>query len=280
MILDIAKVSLDLIECAEYDVVIDLWTQHKALPFLSIGYPKTGYYEAALDGRPLERLDDGCYIVPANTFHTLVHHFAEDGSCMHPQWAFLRILYHNAIDLTSFIKPPFLLHGPQAMPFVHTIQSLLELNRHPNTMQVHFRRLELSYHLMELLLEASEFDIAPSGFDEIQPALKKMEKQYATRLSVEELAEACGLSAATFATRFKKLTGKTPIAYLMDKRLSYAAALLLQGPAPLAEIAQRTGFYDEFYFSRMFKKKYGVSPRQYKKGVSLQETDDEKSLLL
>ena len=65
---------------------------------------------------------------------------------------------------------------------------------------------------------------------------------------------------------FKKELGVTPHKYLTDKRLQTAADMLCYGYTDshnIAEISQLCGFREPLYFSRMFKKKYGVAPSYY-----------------
>lgn len=78
------------------------------------------------------------------------------------------------------------------------------------------------------------------------------------------------LSALPFNTEylkkiFKKETGLTPLQYLTDKRLENAANILSTycGKGNISETARQCGFSDPLYFSRLFKKKFGVSPRSY-----------------
>lgn len=65
---------------------------------------------------------------------------------------------------------------------------------------------------------------------------------------------------------FKKETGMTPLQYLTDKRLENGANALAMcaGKGNISETAHLCGFSEPLYFSRLFKKKYGVSPRQYR----------------
>lgn len=79
---------------------------------------------------------------------------------------------------------------------------------------------------------------------------------------------------------FKKELGVTPHKYLTDKRLQTAADTLAYGFADggnIAEISQQCGFREPLYFSRMFKKKYGVAPSYYleSQSRSIQETDED-----
>ena len=64
---------------------------------------------------------------------------------------------------------------------------------------------------------------------------------------------------------FKKETGLTPLQYLTEKRLENAASNLAMsgGKGNISEIAYQCGFSEPLYFSRLFKRKYGVSPRSY-----------------
>lgn len=64
---------------------------------------------------------------------------------------------------------------------------------------------------------------------------------------------------------FQKETGKTPLAYLTDLRLDFAAAKLRSGKTEIKELSSRVGIKDSLYFSRLFKKKFGLSPLEYAK---------------
>ena len=80
---------------------------------------------------------------------------------------------------------------------------------------------------------------------------------------------------------FKKETGLTPLQYLTDKRLENAASNLAMsgGRGNISEIAYQCGFSEPLYFSRLFKRKYGVSPRSYAaRRAALTETANPDSL--
>ena len=80
---------------------------------------------------------------------------------------------------------------------------------------------------------------------------------------------------------FKQETGLTPLQYLTDKRLENAANNLAMsgGKGSISEIAYQCGFSEPLYFSRLFKRKYGVSPRSYaSKQAAPSETPSPDSL--
>ena len=71
-------------------------------------------------------------------------------------------------------------------------------------------------------------------------------------------------SAEYLKKLFKKEIGLTPLQYLTDKRLENAANnLAMSGGGNISEIAHQCGFSEPLYFSRLFKRKYGVAPRDY-----------------
>ncbi len=77
------------------------------------------------------------------------------------------------------------------------------------------------------------------------------------------LADAAGLSPFHLIRVFRKATGLTPHAWLVDRRVHRATELLRQGRAP-AGIALSCGFADQSHLSRLFKSRVGVTPGQYK----------------
>lgn len=74
------------------------------------------------------------------------------------------------------------------------------------------------------------------------------------------IAQVMCLSRAQLDRRMKRMTGKTPTAYLLDKRMTYARELLLTTEMPIADVAMACGFEDTSYFTRVFKQHYGNTP--------------------
>ena len=103
------------------------------------------------------------------------------------------------------------------------------------------------------------------SYQAILPAIALMDRaEGSERLRLEGLAHACNLSVTGFTGLFRRLPGDSPMSFYQKRRLSRAAAVLLTSQASLGEIAQSCGFYDQFHLSREFKRRYGVSPRQYR----------------
>jgi len=96
----------------------------------------------------------------------------------------------------------------------------------------------------------------------IVPALLRMQRGYANAITVEELAELCGVSRFYFCRIFKEATGMTAMSYLTQCRLKMADVLLQTTDKKIGEIAWECGFEDESYFGRIYKKHRGQSPRE------------------
>ncbi len=80
----------------------------------------------------------------------------------------------------------------------------------------------------------------------------------------ERLARECGLTYEQFRKKFSAATGVPPAQYRLTKRIDRAAARLRADDAPLKEIAAELGFCDEFHFSKLFKRRTGLSPSAYR----------------
>ena len=72
------------------------------------------------------------------------------------------------------------------------------------------------------------------------------------------------LNRSYFSTLFRRKTGCSPQQYLTDYRMNKACELMTEHGCSPGEAALSTGYPDIFSFSRMFKKKFGLSPREYR----------------
>ncbi len=88
---------------------------------------------------------------------------------------------------------------------------------------------------------------------------------YACHESVDTYARIAGLSKYHFIRRFCSYTGRTPLEYATFVRLQRAEEMLTSGELSVGECSQLLGYNDQFYFCRLFKKHYGLSPAAYKR---------------
>ena len=114
------------------------------------------------------------------------------------------------------------------------------------------------YALFDHLL--SESDLGDAG-PALLASVEYMDEHFADpTLNIEAVCKATYLCRSTIQRRFRRHFGISPQQYLMKLRLEHAISLLAVEKLPVGEVAALSGFSDEKYFSRAFKKRYGFSP--------------------
>lgn len=122
------------------------------------------------------------------------------------------------------------------------------------------------YLFMALLMKEAQETMPRAGNASSQyvlAAIKYIQFNYSHNVSVDDIARAVGVSRSHLYRVFIAAVGKSPIDYLTDYRIGEACALLKNTNLSIAEIAVSVGFFDQFYFSRVFKKVKGMPPSHY-----------------
>ena len=129
------------------------------------------------------------------------------------------------------------------------------------------RCIELLYRILnQLQQEYHSAYIQKNKADIISPAIKYIHENYCeSSLRVSHLAEMCNISSEYFRRIFHNFYGTSPIKYINDLKLTRAKELIASGLYSVTESAELSGYNDMAYFSREFKKKFSVSPSEYKK---------------
>ncbi|MDF2673245.1 MAG: hypothetical protein K0R09_1510 [Clostridiales bacterium] len=103
--------------------------------------------------------------------------------------------------------------------------------------------------------------------DCISKAINFLIENYDKEYSFEEIARIANFSPYHFIRRFKAETGKTPYEYLVDIKIKKAKELLRTNKFTITEVSLLSGFNSLNHFSTTFKKKHGISPNDYRKGL-------------
>jgi AraC-like DNA-binding protein len=99
----------------------------------------------------------------------------------------------------------------------------------------------------------------------IESAIARIHNEFASDVNMKLLAEEIGVGYSWFRRAFAVHTGLSPHQYLLELRLVRARKLLAETNLAVKEIAMQTGFEDEHYFSRLFRRKLNLSPVQFRK---------------
>lgn len=120
-----------------------------------------------------------------------------------------------------------------------------------------------------LRLHANVYDITGCARHSLAPyrlrrAFEFIEENISSPIGVADIATASGVSPYHFSRAFRQATGRPPYAYLLDRRITVAKAMLAESSAPLTTIARQCGFTSLSQFSRVFHREIGITPTRYR----------------
>ena len=113
----------------------------------------------------------------------------------------------------------------------------------------------------EILLQAN--------YNKLKTALYHVQNSFSQNITIKEAATLCGFSESHFMKLFKELTGMSFTSYLINYRLELSAKLLIETDDKVIDIATSCGFNNHSYFTRAVKKKYGLTPEEYRHNDSI-----------
>jgi len=119
-------------------------------------------------------------------------------------------------------------------------------------------------HFLLTLLPPAHQPVRPSTAESITQSIQFMREHLAGNFTVAELAAQTGLSASHYSALFRAQVGRPPIVFFNFLKVQEACQLLTYSKLRVKEIANQLGFDDVYYFSRMFTKLMGLSPRQFR----------------
>lgn len=117
----------------------------------------------------------------------------------------------------------------------------------------------------QLCVRAEKEAGAEQGDSVSAAVLKILQMRYAQRLTIEDLAREVHLSASYLSVRFKQETGETILDSLTRIRMEHARLLLERGELTVYQAAEAAGYTDAAYFTRMFKRTFGMTPAEYRR---------------
>jgi len=111
----------------------------------------------------------------------------------------------------------------------------------------------------------AEKDSTPAWYKAIRKAVAYIDRHFADKIALEELAALSGMSETTFRRTFRRIMEMTVGDYITTIRLNHARKLLVSTPMTVSAIALESGFYDQSHFIRMFKRQRRQTPAQYRR---------------
>ena len=132
-----------------------------------------------------------------------------------------------------------------------------------------YKCISMLYNVLYLIYcDNFESKIVGNDSRNYSKAIEYIHANYrSSSVRISGLAKMCAMSETYFRDGFSKIYGKSPLRYINDMRLEYAAQLLQRDFYTVCEVSEKSGFSDPKYFSRVFSKKYGCPPSLFSQSV-------------
>lgn len=228
----------------------------KSLPCLSVVQSVEGSYDIALDdGQIYSTGDGGAFIAPAEKMQHITHHNGAGGR-MRARWVFIDVTLNGYYSLDDLFDFPVLL--PEK--YLNEAGALIEIIGS----DVHIcERYAAAYRLTGILMEVGTPRSAPN--ETLMRIRSFVAQRFAQRIGACDIAAAIHCSPSQLFRYTQKYFSTTPSDYINSVRLRRATELLDQTEMRIGEIAQQVGFDDPSYFSRLFRRTFGMSPGSYRR---------------
>ena len=170
-------------------------------------------------------------------------------------------VYRNVDDYSTYIEIPKLLKLPEENQLRVKIKRLIDLHNSGDMVRT-------GIMMWKILYDCSENPISDGGSKHsslVSSVISFLNQNYKRNFTSSEFAKHIGFSYKYIGTIFKDKTGHTIKDYQIMLRVTQGERLLIETEKTVSEIASEIGYYDAFYFSKVFKQAKGVSPTAYRK---------------
>lgn len=190
------------------------------------------------------------------------------------EWLHYWIYFHPEHRMTEWMRWPEMsshvyriqLHDPHYEKIKSVFESAFELQAAESTYSEHLMLNLTNEVLIRCSAELPE-GTQLSIDQRVKSVMETITENLAHTHPVEELANGVGLSRMQLSSLFKKFIGCTLTAWREERRMARATQLLTESSLQVQEVAQQVGYEDPLYFSRVFSRLVGTSPRQYRDSI-------------
>ncbi len=165
------------------------------------------------------------------------------------------------------------MHGAGDTDFHNAVNALFSAMKSKEEAGYQFFVMAALYQMLGTIISLGLYTAAEKlpyiTGDKNIPKLKKVltyiRSHYDTQITLNDMADAVGMSPKYFCFFFRDMTKKTPVEYLNSYRIERAARKLLNSDMSVTEISYACGFNDLSYFIKSFKKLKGITPAKFRK---------------
>ena len=189
----------------------------------------------------------------------------------HSSWNFYWVVFQCADNWRPYLQWPQ--SGPGVCQLEGASESFAAVERNLSQLYHNYvesgpLKMELDHNLLEQLLLRCAACLPRESNRKMDPrvhvARAYIDEHYTADIVLADVAAASNISSSRLSGLFKKETGSSVMAYRNELRLVKAAQLLLHSNLRIADIGDRVGYSEQAFFSRIFRKHLGMSPRQYR----------------
>lgn len=276
-LLKIPCTAMPFVSEADYSVTLaPMIHADRTAPFHVAIYLLQGSMEIIEDGIPYRIMPDQVFFLKSG-----IHHWGNRSFEIGSSWYYAHfycdapsscmeelprgIYYDERVSLKPsekdryFITLPKLINCEEKTQIKRNFEKMIEAHIHGNIPQTSIRLWQI---FLECAQNAQDDKVSNGYAEQIQNYVRQ---HYIDGFTSAQIQEACGLSYKYAGTLFMEVTGQTIKEYQCTLRLRKAEQLLKETNKSITEIAQLTGFSDVFYFSKIFHRKKGCPPGEYRK---------------
>ncbi|MGM7636605.1 helix-turn-helix domain-containing protein [Bacillus sp. Hm123] len=222
-------------------------------------FPLTGRIQFSFNGKP--------YILsPGKVVHGGAKMKLSQKTLGKTNWEYILVLYricHSELEESSFSHQHFELPTGQSPRLIELIMRLWHVYNQPGGISKFQTEMLFRDVLNEVFLCVNRQNDCESHtlFERVS---NYIHEYYYESHTIAALAEQNNVNRNRLSYVFRRHAGMGPAEYLLKYRLNRAEEMLFTSSVPVQQIAQAVGFTDPFYFSRVFKKQFGISPTNYR----------------
>nr|WP_272509815.1 AraC family transcriptional regulator [Paenibacillus chitinolyticus] len=182
-------------------------------------------------------------------------------------WEYILVLYricNSELKESSFLHQHFELLTGQSPRLLELIMRLWHVYNQRGGISMFQTEMLFRDVLNEALLCVDNRQNSCETHTLFERVSNYMQEYYDQSLTIASLAEQNNVNRNRLSYVFRTHAGMGPAEYLLKYRLNMAQRMLFTSDVPVQQIAQAVGIADPFYFSRVFKKQFGISPTKYR----------------
>ncbi len=227
-------------------------------------YIKKGKGYLSCEGKTIPLEEGNCYFIPAGTRFS---YWCDEGEEIEKVFFHFSLISATHFDLFNQI------HEAYSVPLLEIdaegIFDSYGKDRYWNMMNVKV----ILYRTISYFVEKTGLNQKPVRIysDTVEKIMHYIQQNLSVQLKTEKIAKKLFISESKIRKLFKVETGMTVGDYIDELIFLNARRMLMKKGISLWDISTKLGFCDQFYFSRRFKEKFGITPSQYRKEAMLKQ---------